>query len=102
MVSTLIAGRQTKHAKHMGQSAISAASILPQPVKERTMMNQDIHYRRSNSLRTIPLLIVCVVLILSRLPGLCQEPQIKELPLHHGVSGKQTDIYWHDAKTWFD
>jgi hypothetical protein len=28
--------------------------------------------------------------------------QVKELPADHGVNGKQTDIYWHDADTQFD
>jgi hypothetical protein len=60
-------------------------------------MTQGIFNRCENRLQAFSLWMACVALMLLTPSVLCCAQQVKELPTNHGITGKQPDIYWHDA-----
>ncbi len=60
-------------------------------------MTQGIFNRNENRLQAFSLWIACVAPMLLTLSAPCYAQQVKELPLNHGITGKQPEIYWHDT-----
>ena len=60
-------------------------------------MTHGIFNRSENRLQAFSLWMACVALMFLTLSVPCCAQQVKELPKDHGITGKQPEIYWHDA-----
>jgi hypothetical protein len=65
-------------------------------------MTRGVFKSNKTRLQASCLRMACVALLLLPLSVPCYAQQVKELPSDHGITGKQPDVYWHDADIHFD